>query len=80
MTAVLFVGLYLAAVLYIGIFAFRRAGHEGAEGFFLAGRSIGGFGFLFSRVGTHMKAFSILGSAGQAVSNVIVSYGPMSSA
>jgi len=78
-TAVLFVGLYLAAVLYIGIFAFRRARHEGAEGFFLAGRSIGGFVFLFSLFGTHMTAFAILGSSGHAFSNGIVTYGLMAS-
>jgi len=85
-TAAVFVGLYLAAVLYIGIFAFRRAAHGGgsgasggAEDFFLAGRSIGGFVFLFSLFGTHMTAFAILGSSGHAFSNGIVTYGLMAS-
>jgi Na+/proline symporter len=41
--------LYLATVLYIGIFAFRRAkGKEEAEDYFLASRSLGPFVFLFS--------------------------------
>ena len=36
--------LYLAAVLYIGIFAFRKArGKEEAEDYFLASRSLGSF-------------------------------------
>ena len=83
MTAAIFVGIYLMAVLYIGIFAFRRAGHgeagHAAEDFFLAGRSIGGFVFLFSLFGTHMTAFAILGSSGHAFSNGIVTYGLMAS-
>jgi SSS family solute:Na+ symporter len=78
-TAAIFVGVYLLAVLYIGIFAFRRSAHQGAEGFFLAGRSIGGFVFLFSLFGTHMTAFAILGSSGHAFSNGIVTYGLMAS-
>ena len=40
--------LYLATVLYIGIFAFRRAsGKEEAEDYFLSSRSLGPFVFLF---------------------------------
>lgn len=79
MTATAFVALYLAAVLYIGIFAFRRARGSGAEDFFLAGRSLGGFVFLFSLFGTHMTAFAILGSSGHAFHNGIVTYGLMAS-
>ena len=65
--------LYLAIVLYIGIFAFRHAKskHE-AEDYFLANRSIGPFVFLFSLFGTNMTAFAILGSSGHAFSNGIV--------
>jgi SSS family solute:Na+ symporter len=77
--AAVFVGVYLAAVLYIGIFAFRRKHEEGAEDFFLAGRSIGPFVFLFSLFGTHMTAFAILGSSGHAFANGIVTYGLMAS-
>ena len=63
---------YLAAVLYIGIFAFRhREGREGAEQFFLAGRSVGPYVFLTSLFGTHMTAFAVLGSAGHAFGNWI---------
>jgi solute:Na+ symporter, SSS family len=77
----LIVATYLAAVVYIGIFAFRRSGRsrEGAEGYFLAGRSIGSFVFVLSLFGTNMTAFSILGSSGHAFSNGIVTYGLMAS-
>jgi SSS family solute:Na+ symporter len=72
--------IYLAIVLYIGIFAFRRATskHE-AEDYFLASRSIGPFVFLFSLFGTNMTAFAILGSSGHAFTNGIVTYGLMAS-
>ncbi len=72
--------LYLATVLYIGIFAFRRAKskHE-AEDYFLASRSLGPFVFLFSLFGTNMTAFAILGSSGHAFTNGIVTYGLMAS-
>jgi SSS family solute:Na+ symporter len=79
-TALAFVAVYLAAVLYIGIFAFRKQrSATKAEDFFLAGRSIGGFVFLFSLFGTHMTAFAILGSSGHAFHNGIVTYGLMAS-
>jgi SSS family solute:Na+ symporter len=72
--------LYLAAVLYIGIFAFRRAsGKEEAEDYFLASRSLGPFVFLFSLFGTNMTAFAILGSSGHAFQNGIVTFGLMAS-
>ena len=72
--------IYLAAVLYIGIFAFRRAkGTEKAEDYFLASRSLGPFVFLFSLFGTNMTAFAILGSSGHAFSNGIVTFGLMAS-
>ena len=72
--------IYLAIVLYIGIFAFRRAkGSEKAEDYFLASRSLGPFVFLFSLFGTNMTAFAILGSSGHAFSNGIVTFGLMAS-
>src|SRR6266545_8361648 len=77
-TAVIF--LYLAVVLYIGIFAYRTSTHrQEAEDFFLAGRSLGSFVFLFSLFGSHMTAFAILGSSGHAFNNGIVTYGLMAS-
>jgi len=79
LTATVFVAVYLAAVLYIGIFAFRGRRGSGAEDFFLAGRSLGGFVFLFSLFGTHMTAFAILGASGHAFQNGIVTYGLMAS-
>jgi SSS family solute:Na+ symporter len=76
----IFVFIYLAAVLYIGIFAFRQARGRGkAEDYFLASRSLGPFVFLFSLFGTNMTAFAILGSSGHAFSNGIVTFGLMAS-
>jgi SSS family solute:Na+ symporter len=72
--------IYLATVLYIGIFAFRRAaGKEKAEDYFLASRSLGPFVFLFSLFGTNMTAFAILGSSGHAFANGIDTFGLMAS-
>ena len=72
---------YLAVVLYIGIFAFRHTARgAGAEDYFLAGRSLGPIVFLLSLFGTNMTAFTILGSAGHAFSNGIVTFGLMASA
>jgi solute:Na+ symporter, SSS family len=72
--------IYLATVLYIGIFAFRKAtGREKAEDYFLASRSLGPFVFLFSLFGTNMTAFAILGSSGHAFNNGIVTFGLMAS-
>ena len=72
---------YLAVVLYIGIFAFRHAERGGgqAEEYFLAGRSLGPAVFLLSLFGTNMTAFTILGSAGHAFANGIVTFGLMAS-
>jgi len=78
--AAIVVFAYLAIVLYIGIFAFRRAkGKEKAEDYFLASRSLGPFVFLFSLFGTNMTAFAILGSSGHAFTNGIVTFGLMAS-
>jgi SSS family solute:Na+ symporter len=72
--------IYLIVVLYIGIFAFRKAaGRKKAEDYFLASRSLGPFVFLFSLFGTNMTAFAILGSSGHAFSNGIVTFGLMAS-
>jgi SSS family solute:Na+ symporter len=72
---------YLAVVLYIGIFAFRhtRPSEHEAEDYFLAGRSLGPLVFLLSLFGTNMTAFTILGSAGHAFANGVVTFGLMAS-
>jgi SSS family solute:Na+ symporter len=72
---------YLAVVLYIGIFAFRRAAPVSgeAEDYFLAGRALGPVVFLLSLFGTNMTAFTILGSAGHAFANGVVTFGLMAS-
>ncbi|HET7745775.1 MAG TPA: sodium:solute symporter family protein [Vicinamibacteria bacterium] len=74
-----FVFVYLAVVLYVGVFAFRRSRGGDAEEFFLANRSLGSFVFLMSLFGTNMTAFAILGSSGHAFANGIVTYGLMAS-
>ena len=79
MIPALVVFLYLGVVLYIGIFALRRPGGGGAEGYFLANRSLGQYVFLLSLFGTNMTAFTILGSAGHAFANGVVTYGLMGS-
>ncbi|HKQ80026.1 MAG TPA: sodium:solute symporter family protein [Blastocatellia bacterium] len=80
MIPALFVFVYLAIVIYIGVFAFRRkVGEHPAEDYFLANRSLGQFVFLLSLFGTNMTAFAILGSSGHAFSNGIVTYGLMAS-
>ena len=71
---------YLGVVLYIGIFAFRHQGTGGrAEDYFLAGRALGPAVFLLSLFGTNMTAFTILGSAGHAFANGVVTFGLMAS-
>lgn len=79
MIPAIFVFIYLAVVVYIGVFAFRRSKGHGAEDFFLAGRSFGTFVFLLSLFGTNMTAVAILGSSGNAFTNGIVTYGLMAS-
>ena len=55
-----------------------RRDHE-AEDYFLAGRALGPVVFLLSLFGTNMTAFTILGSAGHAFANGIVTFGLMAS-
>ncbi len=71
--------IYLAVVLYIGIFAFRK-GKSSGEDYFLASRSLGNWIFLLSLFGTNMTAFAILGSSGLAYQRGIGVYGLMASA
>jgi solute:Na+ symporter, SSS family len=70
---------YLAAALYIGVFASRRSVSANSEDYFLAGRSIGPIVFLLSLFGANMTAFSILGASGHAFANGIVTFGLMAS-
>src|SRR5438067_4649799 len=70
--------IYLAVVLYIGIFAFRK-GKSTGEDFFLASRSIGSIVFFLSIFATNMTAFAILGSSGMAYRRGIGVYGLMAS-
>jgi SSS family solute:Na+ symporter len=79
MIPALIVFAYLAVVLYIGVFAFRRGRNTG-EDYFLASRSLGPYVFVLSLFGTNMTAFAILGSSGLAYQRGIGVYGLMASA
>jgi Na+/proline symporter len=68
--------VYLAVVLYIGVFAFRR-GKETGEDFFLASRSIGSIFFFLALFATNMTAFAILGSSGMSYKVGIGVFGMM---
>lgn len=70
---------YLAVVLYLGIFAFRRSKNSG-EDYFLASRSLGQYVFVFALFGTNMTAFSILGASGLAYHRGIGVFGMLASA
>ncbi len=71
--------IYLAIVLYIGVFAFRK-GKNSSEDYFVASRSLGQWVFLLSLFGTNMTAFAILGSSGLTYSRGIGVFGLMASA
>lgn len=79
MIPAIIVALYLAVVLYIGIFAFRK-GTGSRDDYFVAGRSLGPYVFLLAIFGTNMTAFAILGSSGLAYQRGIGVYGLMASA
>ena len=70
--------IYLAVVLYVGLFAFRQSTGS-KEDFFLASRSLGPWVFLLTVFGTNMTAFAILGSSGLAYQRGIGVYGLMAS-
>ncbi|HYE32211.1 MAG TPA: sodium:solute symporter family protein [Methylomirabilota bacterium] len=69
---------YLAVVLYIGIFAFRK-GKQTREDFFVASRSLTPYIFLLALFGTNMTAFSILGSSGAAYQRGVGIFGQLAS-
>ena len=79
MLPIIVIFTYLAVVLYIGIFAFRK-GKATGEDFFLASRSIGPVVFFLSLFATNMTAVAILGSSGFAYKRGIGVFGMMASA
>src|SRR5437764_401034 len=78
MIALVVIALYLAVVLYVGIFAFRK-GKSTGEDFFLASRSIGSIVFFLSLFATNMTAVAILGSSGFAYTRGLGVFGLMAS-
>ncbi len=79
MIPALIVFAYLAVVLYIGIFAFRKGSSSSGEDFFVASRKLGPMVFLLSIFGTNMTAVAILGSSGFAYQRGIGVYALMAS-
>ncbi|MEY3764884.1 MAG: hypothetical protein RLZ42_1544, partial [Armatimonadota bacterium] len=79
MIPALIVFAYLAVVLYIGIFAFRKGSSASGEDFFVASRKLGPMVFLLSIFGTNMTAVAILGSSGFAYQRGIGVYALMAS-
>src|SRR5204863_5902472 len=78
MVPLIVIGVYLAIIIYISIFAFRK-GKSTGEDFFLASRTIGPMVFFMSLFATNMTAFAILGSSGLAYRQGIGVYGLMAS-
>ena len=72
------ISIYLAVVLYIGIFAFRK-GRGTGEDFFLASRSVGSLIFFLSLFATNMTAVAVLGSSGIAYRRGVGVFGLMAS-
>ncbi len=70
--------VYLAAVLFVGLFAHRLSRGTG-EDFYVASRSIGPFVLLMTLFGTNMTAFSILGASGEAYRQGILVFALMGS-
>jgi SSS family solute:Na+ symporter len=70
---------YLAAVLWVGIFAFRQSKGASGEDFFLASRKLGPAVFLLSLFGTNMTSVAILGSSGMAYQRGVGVFGLMAS-
>ncbi len=78
MVPVIVLFVYLAIIVSIGLFAFKR-GKANTEDFFLANRTIGPMVFFLSLFATNMTAFAILGSSGLAYRRGIGIYGLMAS-
>jgi len=78
MIPALIVLVYLGIVLYIGIFASRRAKPSG-EDYFVASRSLSQYVFLLALFGANMTAFAILGSSGVAYHRGIGIFGLLAS-
>ena len=76
-TTVIFI--YLGIVLLIGVFSNRLFRGTG-EDYFVASRTIGPFILLMSLFGTHMTAFALLGSSGEAYHAGVGIFGLMASA
>ena len=65
---------YLAIVVYIGIFAFRKApGREEVEDYFLANRSLGPFVFLMSLFGPGLSATADIVTGRRTILSYLIS-------
>ncbi len=67
--------LYFAILFAIGFYSRKR--EEGAEEYFLAGRSFGSIVLFFTLAATNFSAFTFLGFAGKAYKDGLGEYGVM---
>lgn len=74
--AVFFFALYLASLLGIGVFAWRRS-KRSSEDYFVASRSIGPIVLFMSMAATNFSAFTFFGFAGAAYKFGLAYYGIM---
>ena len=74
--AVVFFALYLASLLGIGLFAWRRS-KRSSEDYFVASRSIGPIVLFLSLAATNFSAFTFFGFAGAAYKFGLAYYGIM---
>ncbi|MCB9730762.1 MAG: sodium:solute symporter family protein [Deltaproteobacteria bacterium] len=78
MTVLVIIGVYLGALLLLGLLS-GRAYKGTSQDWFIASRSIGPFLLLMSLFGTTMTAFALVGSTGAAYVDGVGVYGLMAS-
>ncbi len=75
---VLIIGVYLALLLFLGLFASRMFRGTSTD-YLLASHSIGPFLLLMSLFGTTMTGFALVGSTGEAFAEGVSVYGMLAS-
>ncbi|MFH1302676.1 MAG: sodium:solute symporter family protein [Planctomycetota bacterium] len=78
MTQLVIIGIYLALLLFLGVFSSRMFKGTSKD-YMLASHSIGPFLLLMSIFGTTMTAFALVGSSGEAYKEGVGVYGMLAS-
>lgn len=78
MTQLVIIGIYLALLLFLGVFS-SRLFKGTSKDYMLASHSIGPFLLLMSIFGTTMTAFALVGSSGEAYKEGVGVYGMLAS-